>query len=201
MSNCPKCGFDLDKNTKPQNKPWIDFDFNNENFSAFKLILERTISYSRLHIYAEMEKPEMLEYLGPPRKPLPFDVWAKFNTIRSANITLIYSILEFFHKTKKCPPGKFLRDIKIFTRLEKLRHFCAHIINDDGKLMDALIQFRELKVEVTFTKVSEELFKFVIAGIDKYLEMGLLHRRELENAAEAKVFLDSVDFRRAKKKS
>lgn len=67
--------------------------------------------------------------------------------------------------------------------------------------MDALIQFRELKVEVTFTKVSEELFKFVIAGIDKYLEMGLLHRRELENAAEAKVFLDSVDFRRAKKKS
>jgi hypothetical protein len=45
MKKCPRCGYEQ---AKSENKPWIDSEFNKENFTILKLLLERTIQYERL---------------------------------------------------------------------------------------------------------------------------------------------------------
>ena len=198
MKKCPKCGFVLEKLSK--DKKWTDFEYSEDNFFVFTMILQKTLTYLRFHELSKMDKPEIKKTMDGYRTGtrIPTDLNCKFETFRMGINISLCAILEYFHLTKIAPKGTVgIRDTYVYSKYNKARHLSAHIISDRERHKKVLSELHKLDLQSTFTQISEELLIFITNGIDKYIGMNNLQVSDLKNSSESKFLLELVnDLRR-----
>lgn len=199
MKECPECGHIFDMSSA--SKPWVDFEFTDENLFVFKQILYKSFSYMRFNEFTELDTPLMAQTMDRVRSgiPIPLDLKGSFDAIYMGMNISLCAILEFFHLTKQIPKESVrMKDTNMFKKIEKARHLFAHIISSKDRHGRVLASFNELDIPEVFTDISAELFKFIIEGIEIYLEKGKLSIADFINTQDGRRLIKWVNERRLK---
>jgi hypothetical protein len=198
MKECPSCGYASKK--AGAEKPWNDFEFTQENFSAFRDILMKFLAFLRANELSKLDVKEIRSILAERKRGqrIPFDVVSKFEAVRTIFNISLYAILEYFHSKKVAPKNCIrIKDTSVYSAIEKIRHFSAHVIVDRNRGLKAIKGYEE-KVHNSEREIIGELYVFILDGIDKYIDMKKLLVVDLKNTDQARELLRLVNQKRKK---
>jgi len=183
-----------------RDRKWKEFLFTDSNFPAFEDILRKSLTMYELNSISNKGtkvKGKEAEDWVDGDKPIPLDVMAHLDAMNSGVIIILSAILEYFHKTKTAPRGCVrIKDTKVFSRLERARHFSAHVIVDGRRKRKVFDDFIGIGILKSLKEVNKELADFILEGIEVYMEMGKLSFYDFYSTVQGNLMVIGVNANR-----
>ncbi|HTC20210.1 MAG TPA: hypothetical protein VK859_05135 [bacterium] len=188
---CPECGHE--KNLSAQ-KAWRAFEFTEENLLCFRLVLNKALmmEYSYRVGLDQMKAFPILENI-------PYDIACLFEFYGNMEQMALHSILECLHDKKICPSNAVhLKKTDVFKTIEKQRQFSAHIVPDKTRFIKTTKDSMTLNDTGLYAQIKTEVERFVVEGLDKYIETGSIFTKDLINTEVGLRYLIMVNEKRKK---
>lgn len=188
---CPECGHE--ENLSAQ-KPWMTFKFTEENILFFRLILNKALMME----YAYQIGLDQMKAFPEPGN-IPYDIICLFEFYGNMEQMALHSILECLHDKRICPSDAVhLKKTDVFKVIEKQRQFSAHIVPDKTRFIKTVKDSKILNDTGLYAQIKTEVERFVVEGLDKYIETGSISTKDLINTKVGLLYLVMVNEKRKK---
>ena len=135
----------------------------------------------------------------PILENIPYDIACLFEFYGNMEQMALHSILECLHDKKICPSNAVhLKKTDVFKTIEKQRQFSAHIVPDKTRFIKTTKDSMTLNDTGLYAQIKTEVERFVVEGLDKYIETGSIFTKDLINTEVGLRYLIMVNEKRKK---